>query len=127
MRRYAAIPAGLILLLSPAAHAANLAVITNPPTIFNLVVLVVAVVGLVGAFRVTDLVRGGLLLKSWQLFVVGFIVLALAQVAALLHAFEFVSIPSLWCRFCWFSWSDCSHTAYTRPTERSVESRFRLT
>jgi uncharacterized membrane protein len=94
MRRYVAIPAGLILLFSPAAHAANLAVITNPPTIFNLVVLAVAVFGLVGAFRVTDLVRGGLLLKSWQLFVVGFIVLALAQVAALLHAFEFVSLPS---------------------------------
>ena len=94
MRRYVAIPAGLILLFSPAAHAANLAVIKNPPTIFNLVVLAVAVFGLVGAFRVTDLVRGGLLLKSWQLFVAGFIVLALAQIAALLHAFEFVSMPS---------------------------------
>jgi hypothetical protein len=94
MKRYTAVPAGLLLLLSPSAHAANLAVITQPPTIFNLVVLVVAVVGIVGAFRVADLVRGGLLFKSWQLFIVGFLVLALAQIAALVHSFAIVSLPT---------------------------------
>ncbi|MDH3889606.1 MAG: hypothetical protein OEV49_00865 [candidate division Zixibacteria bacterium] len=94
MKRNIASIAGLILLLSPAAKAANLAVITNPPTIFSLLVLIVAVAGLVGAFKVAELVRGGLLSKSWQMFIIGFVVLVLSQVASLLNAFEVLAIPS---------------------------------
>jgi hypothetical protein len=94
MKRFTVVPAALVLLLSPAAHAANLAVITNPPTIFNVVVLAMAVVGLVGAFRVADLVRGGLLFRSWQLFIIGFVALALAQAAVLVQTFEVVALPS---------------------------------
>jgi hypothetical protein len=94
MKRNIALIAGLLLLLSPAANAANLAVITNPPTIFSLLALIVAVAGVFGAFKVAELVRGGLLSKSWQMFIVGFVVLALAQVASLLHAFEILALPS---------------------------------
>ncbi len=94
MKRNIALVTGLFLLLSPPANAANLAVITNPPTIFSLLVLIVAVAGLVGAFKVADLVRGGLMSKSWQMFIVGFVVLALAQVASLLQAFEILALPS---------------------------------
>jgi len=94
MKRHVAVPAALVLLFSPAAHAANLAVITSPSTLFNLVVLAVAVAGLVGAYRVADLVRGGLLFRSWQLFIIGFVVLALAQAAILLQSFEIMRLPS---------------------------------
>jgi len=94
MKRLNLIPAALVLLLSPAAHAANLAVITQPPTIFSTVLLIGAVVGLVGAFRVAELVRGGLLFKCWQMFILGFVVLALAEAAALLQIFEVLTIPS---------------------------------
>lgn len=94
MKRNIVSIAGLLLLLSPAANAANLAVIANPPTIFSLLVLIVAVAGLVGAFKVAEMVRGGLLSKVWQMFIVGFVVLVLAQVASLLHAFEILALPS---------------------------------
>ena len=86
--------AGLLFLLSPAANAANLAVITNPPTIFSLLVLIVAAAGLFGAYKVSELVRGGLLSKMWQMFIIGFVVLVLSQVASLLHAFEILAIPT---------------------------------
>lgn len=86
--------AGLILLLSPAANAANLAMIANPPTIFSMLLLIVAAAGLFGAFKVAELVRGGLLSKSWQLFIIGFVVLVLSQVASLLHDFEILALPS---------------------------------
>lgn len=94
MKRNIASTLGLLLILSPAANAANLAVITHPPNIFSLLVLIVAVAGLIGAFKVSELVRGGLMSKSWQMFIVGFVVLALAQVASLLHAFEILALPS---------------------------------
>ena len=86
--------AGLLLLLSPAANAANLAVITSPPNIFSLLVLIVAGAGLFGAYKVAELVRGGLLSKMWQMFIIGFVVLLLSQVASLLNAFEILSIPA---------------------------------
>ncbi len=94
MKRNTVVIAGLLMLLSPAVHAANLAVITHPPTILNILVLVGAIAGLFGAFKVAELVRGGLLKKPWQLFIIGFVVLVLTQAAWLLQAFEIIMLPS---------------------------------
>ena len=75
------------------AHAANFAVITSPPTMVNLLALIIAGVAVGGSFQVLSLVRGGQLSKSWQLFTAGFAVLALSQVAKALNTFEIVAIP----------------------------------
>lgn len=75
------------------ANAANLAVITNPPTILNLLVLLVAVGAMVVGFKLIDALRGGLLQKSWKMFMIGFGVLVLAQASYLLQTFEIVLWP----------------------------------
>jgi len=75
------------------AQAANLAVITSPPTIFDLVVLLLAFAAIAVAYQLLGSLRGGYLSKSWQLFIGGFGVLALSQIAKLLHTFEIISLP----------------------------------
>ncbi len=75
------------------AHAANFAVITSPPTMVNLLVLIIAGISLGGSFKVLALVRGGQLSKSWQLFTAGFAVLALSQIANALDTFEIMAVP----------------------------------
>ena len=77
------------------AWAANFAVITSPPTLLNFFILLVAVGCLVGSFKVLSLVRGGKLFKSWQIFMLGFVVLALCQLAILLKDFEIFGIPGV--------------------------------
>ena len=86
----------VLLAAAPAseAHAANLAVITSPPTLLNIVVLAGAVVCTLGAYRVIGLVRGGLLSRSWQFLAGGFAVLALAQLLSLIGALELVALPA---------------------------------
>ena len=79
--------------LSEATYAANLAVTAQPPTILNLLVFVAACVALFVSARVLGAVKGGHLSKSWQLFVVGFAILALCQVAVLLQVFEIIALP----------------------------------
>ena len=81
-------------LLSSNAQAANFAVITSPPTILSLVVLIVAIGCLYGVVKVLSLLKGGYLSKSWQLFMSSFIVLALSQVVNLMNDFELLAVPS---------------------------------
>ena len=76
------------------AMAANLAVITSPPTMLNFVVLGIAVGCIISSFKILSLLKGGNLFKSWQIFMIGFIVLALSQTGNLLNDFEIFSIPS---------------------------------
>ena len=76
------------------AYAANLAVITSPPTLLNLVGLVVAVICVVGAFKVLTLVRGGSFSRSWQFLMGGFITFVIGQLVMLLNTFEIIAIPS---------------------------------
>jgi hypothetical protein len=86
---------GLLLLAHSAeAHAANLALITTPMNLINVAVLLIAIAGVVGSIQVLSLVRGGALSKSWQLFVVGFIALALGQCIYVLNAVEVFAAPS---------------------------------
>ncbi|MCK4574460.1 MAG: hypothetical protein KAU36_08810 [candidate division Zixibacteria bacterium] len=75
------------------AWAANFAVITSPPTLLHFFILAAAVGCLIGSFKVLSLVKGGQLSKSWQIFMLGFIVLALCQLAILFRDFEIVGLP----------------------------------
>lgn len=82
------------LLMSSTAHAANVAVIATPPTLLDTLVLGLAIFATVTSMKVFDLVRGGLLSRSWQLFAGGFAALALAQLLRILNAMEILSLPS---------------------------------
>ena len=77
------------------AHAANLAVISQPPTILNLVVLVIACLATMVCVQISGAVKGGQLSRAWQMFMIGFGVLALSQVAMLLNTLEIIVLP-LW-------------------------------
>jgi hypothetical protein len=82
-----------ILIASDQVFAANIGVITSPPTLLNLVVLGVAIGCLVGSFKLLDVLKGGLLFKSWQIFMFGFAVLAINQLASLLSDLEILGLP----------------------------------
>ena len=88
--------AGLIgTVLNGNAHAANLAVIASPPTMFNLFVLIIAGACLVGSFQVLGQVKGGYLGRSWQMFFLGFILLAISQLGSIASAMELLNLPEL--------------------------------
>ncbi len=82
-----------VLALSNQAMAANIAVITSPPTMLRLVVFGVVVGCVVGSWKLLSVLKGGLLFKSWQVFMFGFAVLAISQLTSLLNDFEIVSLP----------------------------------
>lgn len=85
----------LILVAASAApaRAANLAVVTSPPTLLSLVLLGLAVACIVFSLKVLNLIRGGQLGKSWQLFIGGFLLLGLSQLAMLFDVLQIVSLP----------------------------------
>lgn len=83
-----------VISLAGSAEAANLAVIKNPPTILNLAVLLLALAGMIIGLQLLGVLKGGYLSRAWQIFVAGFGVLVLAQVAVLLQTFEIVSLPT---------------------------------
>lgn len=84
----------MLLIGNSSVYAANLAVITAPPTMLDMLILIFGVACAAGAFRVLTLVRGGNLSKSWQLFVGGFSLLVLAQLMRLLSAVEIIFLPT---------------------------------
>jgi hypothetical protein len=81
-------------LTAEAVQAANYAVVTTAPGALNVLVLIGAVVAAFGAYKVQDLVRGGLMSKSWQLFAAGFVLLALAQVVSLVESMHLAAVPT---------------------------------
>lgn len=85
----------LILVAASAApaRAANLAVVTSPPTLLSLVLLGLAVACIVYSLKVLNLIRGGQLGKCWQLFIGGFLLLGLSQLAKLFNVLQIVSLP----------------------------------
>ncbi|MGH8016373.1 MAG: hypothetical protein ACREBV_09295, partial [Candidatus Zixiibacteriota bacterium] len=60
-------------------NAANMAMITSPPTMFSFFVLVIAGFCLFGSFQIWNQVKGGMLSRSWQMFLLGFLILAVSQ------------------------------------------------
>ena len=94
MKRIFSIAISLVVVASASANAANLAVITSPPTLLNAFVLLIAIACAVGSIKIFDLVRGGQMSKTWQILIVGFIVFAASQIANLCVAFEIISLPA---------------------------------
>ena len=94
MKRIAVLTAVSSIALTGSAHAANFAVLTSPPTIMNLVVTLLGLAGVVIGVQLIQTTRGGLLGKAWQIFVAGFVVLVLGQVAILLQTFEIAQLPN---------------------------------
>ncbi len=85
---------GLAASGAEAVNAAPVAVIPNPPTLLTLVIFAGAIICVVFSVRVLSLVRGGQLSRSWQLFLIGFFLLAVSQLAVLLHLFGVVVLPN---------------------------------
>lgn len=94
MKRISLLCAFIILAVTANANAANFAIITSPPTLLSVVVLLIAVGCLVVSFKVMDLVRGGALFKGWQIFMLGFICLAISQIFVLLRDLEMLVLPA---------------------------------
>lgn len=84
----------LLLVAGSRANAANFAVITAPPTILNILVLVFGVVCVGVSFHVYSAVRGGRLSRSWIFFLAAFALLVLTQLLSLFHTLEVISLPS---------------------------------
>ena len=83
----------LVLATGSRAEAANLAVITTPPTMLSIVILVFGIVCAGGAFRVLSAVRGGQMSRCWNFFVAAFGVLVVTQLLSVLGAIEVFALP----------------------------------
>ncbi len=105
MKKILILSAASVLITSGQAMAANLAVITTPPTMLKFVVFGVAIGCLVVSFRVLNVLKGGLLSRSWQVFMFGFALLAAGQLASLLGDFEIVNMPSFVAPALWVAMS----------------------
>lgn len=87
---------GLIVTIATnsSAHAANMAMIVSPPTLFSFFVMIIAGFCLFGSFQVWNQVKGGLLSRSWQMFLIGFVILAVSQFLNVLSSVEIIGLPS---------------------------------
>ena len=81
-------------LCSTNVFAANFAVITSPPTILSIVVFLAGIGCLFGTVKILSILRGGLLFRSWQIFMTAFVALAVSQLANLINDFEIFIMPS---------------------------------
>ncbi|RKX29478.1 MAG: hypothetical protein DRP47_01695 [Candidatus Zixiibacteriota bacterium] len=93
MSRYFFLGAVLLIISNSRVEAANFAVITAPPTMLNLLILIFGFVCVGVAFRVHTVVRGGQLSRSWIFFMSAFALLVLSQLLSLLQAMEVMSLP----------------------------------
>ena len=94
MRRTIALGVGLVLATAGRSEAANIAVITAPPNLLQLVILGVAIACFMAALKILVLVRGGQLARGVQLFVAAFGLLSLCQLLVLFGTIEILSVPS---------------------------------
>jgi hypothetical protein len=94
MKRIFSIAISLAVVTGATAQAANLAVITSPPTLLNVFILGIAIACAVASIKILELVRGGQMSKSWQILIIGFIIFAASQIVSLCVAFEIVNLPA---------------------------------
>jgi hypothetical protein len=74
----------LVVLVGNAAQASiKIEDFYTTTSIFDIILLVCALICLLWSLRIMSLVRGGLMSKSWQMFVLGFCFLVIAQVFTL--------------------------------------------
>lgn len=93
MKYYLMITPILILAATESSSAANFAALTQVPTLLNIVLLLGAAACFVFCLQVVSLVRGGYLSRGWQMFMVGFGILALGQALRLLGDLEIIILP----------------------------------
>jgi hypothetical protein len=94
MMRNLVLGIGLVLATASRSEAANIAVITAPPNLLQVVILAAAVACLMASVKVLILVRGGQLAKAVQLFVAAFALLTMCQLLVLFGTIEVLSVPS---------------------------------
>ena len=88
--------ATLLVALAPAnANAFELGLLLTMPSLLNEITLLVAIVAFFGGLKVYGSVKGGLLAKSWQMFLFGFGALTLAQALRLVDTLEIANIPEI--------------------------------
>lgn len=93
MRRTLLITFAALIGATGSAQAANYAVITSPPTMVNVLILICGCICAVFAYQVFGLVRGGYMSRGWLIFVGAFAFLTVAQVVSLLVTFEVLFLP----------------------------------
>lgn len=86
--------AAALTLFATRAEAANLAVITSPPTLLNVIICLVALAAVILCWQVASVVRGGLLSKSWQSFMAAFGLLAVSQGLSVAGTIELLQLPN---------------------------------
>lgn len=77
-----------LLVMTPQnAHAAtpDFTLLLAIPALMDQALFLISLVAIAISFKVYSLVKGGLLAKSWQMFVVGLLCLAIAQLFELAH------------------------------------------
>ena len=94
MIRNLALGIGLVLATAGRSEAANIAVITAPPNLLQVVILGVAVACFLASLKVLMLVRGGQLARGVQLFVAAFGLLTLCQLLVVFGTVEILNVPS---------------------------------
>ncbi len=94
MKRQLLIGLIAVLAICDSAQAANLAMITSPPAMFSFFVMVISGFCLYSSFQVLSQVKGGLLSRSWQMFLLGFGLLTISQFLSFASALEFFSISA---------------------------------
>lgn len=94
MKRIVALVTLGMLAFAQPVSAANLTALVHPSGFLSLILLVGSVACLVFAFQLVSLVRGGSLMRSWQLFMLGFLLLSLSQLLTLLQELEIAALPT---------------------------------
>jgi hypothetical protein len=93
IKRAAAIIGISLSAVSPASANSGSEGMFSVSSIFNLILLICAIIGLLWAIRILALVRGGLMSKSWQMIVLGFACLAMAQILILGEKVNILPLP----------------------------------
>jgi len=86
------LPGGL-LSAQPAAAAVRLESLYSTGSAISILVLLCAVICLVWSLKILSLVRGGLMSRSWQMFVVGFCFLTFAQLLTIGQQADMFALP----------------------------------
>jgi len=86
------IGAATLALGSGSAQAADMSQLGGIPVLLNLVILAGACACLAIAIRLFTLVKGGALARGWQMFVISFIMLVVAQIFILAEKLDFFAL-----------------------------------
>jgi hypothetical protein len=83
----------IIAAVSPAAASINMSNFYNTTSIIHVIIMLLALICLAWAMKILSYVRGGLMSKSWQMFVLGFGFLLIGQVVALCQNAGLFALP----------------------------------